>query len=48
MRSLQFDWDVSEARLEDVPLADGDQAELNVAVFFSGEYAYSENTPLTW
>ncbi len=46
--SLQFDWDVNEARLENVPLEDGDQAELNVAIFFSGGYAYSENSPLTW
>ena len=34
--SLQLDWDVNEARLENVPLEDGDQAELNVAVFFVG------------
>ena len=34
--SLQLDWDVNEARLENVPLEDGDPAELNVAVFFVG------------
>lgn len=46
--SLQFEWDVSEARLAEVPLQEGDLAEVNVAVYFSGGYAKSENIPLTW
>ena len=46
--SLQFDWDVDEARLRGIPLQEGDLAEMNVSVFFIGGYAYSENVPLTW
>ena len=46
--SLQFDWDVSEARLEDTPLEEGELAEINVAIFFSGGYAYSSYIPVRW
>ncbi len=46
--SLQFDWDASEARLQDIPLEEGGAAEVNVAVFFVGGYAYSEYISLRW
>ncbi|MCZ6891304.1 MAG: M23 family metallopeptidase [Chloroflexi bacterium] len=46
--SLQFDWDVSEARLQDIPLKEGDVADVNVSVFFHGGYAYSDHIPLRW
>ena len=46
--SQVFEWDSTEARLEDVPLNAGDRAQVNVAVYFSGGYAYSEHVPMLW
>ena len=46
--SQVFEWDADGARLPDVPLHEGDLADVNVAIYFSGGYAYSENVPLEW
>ena len=41
-------WDVSSARLADVPLADGATGTLNVAIYWEGGFAPSEYLPFTW
>ena len=46
--SQVFEWDSSGARLKDIPLNLGDRARVNVAVYFSGGYAYSEYVPIVW
>ena len=46
--SAILDWNASSARLSDIPLADGAQGTLNVAIYWSGGFAPSEYLPLTW
>lgn len=46
--SQTFEWDADNARMPEIPLADGDQGTLNVAIYFGGGYAYSEYLPLEW
>ena len=46
--SQVFEWDADSARLPDVPLDEGDLATVNVAIYFSDGYAYSEYVPLEW
>lgn len=46
--SQTFSWDARSARLPDLPLADGERTELNVALYFSGGYAYPKNIVLNW
>jgi hypothetical protein len=46
--SQVFDWRVNVARLPEIPLRDGDHAQLNVAIYFHGGYAYSERIPIVW
>ena len=46
--SQTFEWDADSATLSDIPLDEGDRAEVNVAVYFRGGYAYSEYVPLKW
>jgi hypothetical protein len=46
--SLVFPWDASEGTLPELPLVQGGQYSMNVAVFFRDGYAYSEYVKLTW
>ena len=46
--SQTFEWDADSATLRDIPLDEGDEAEINVAAYFRGGYAYSEYVPLKW
>jgi hypothetical protein len=46
--SALLEWDASSARLSDVPLADGAQATLNVAIFWDDGYAPSEYLQFVW
>ena len=46
--SKQFNWDAKSGILDDLPLKQGEEAEFNVAIFFRGGYAYTENIPLLW
>lgn len=46
--SDRFEWDARSARLLNVPLVDGATGRLNVAIYFSGGYAYSEYLSMTW
>jgi hypothetical protein len=46
--SALLDWDVSSARLADVPLADGATGTLNVAIYWEGGFAPSEYLSFTW
>jgi hypothetical protein len=48
MISTLLDWDVSSARLANVPLADGTTGTLNVAIYWEGGFAPSEYLPFTW
>ena len=43
-----FEWHASSARLPEIPLEDGAGAEVNVAIYYPGGYAYSEYVPLEW
>ena len=43
-----FEWDASSARLPNVPLDAGATGTINVAIYFSGGYAYSERLSMTW
>jgi len=43
-----FDWDARSALMKNVPLLDGGNYSLNVAIFFSNGYAYSEYKIVTW
>ena len=46
--SKQFGWDAANGVLEDVPLVEGGSYSLNVAIFFSDGYAYSEYVIFDW
>jgi len=46
--SETFEWNASSARLPDIPLADRTTGTINVAIYFSGGYAYSEYLPFVW
>lgn len=46
--SALLEWDASSARLSDIPLADGAQATLNVAIYWDDCYAPSEYLPFVW
>ena len=46
--SQVFEWDSRKARLNDIPLNEGAQGHVNVAVYFRGGYAYSEYVPFVW
>lgn len=43
-----FNWDATEATLKDVPLIDGGEYEVNVAVYFNDGYAYSRYEYVKW
>jgi hypothetical protein len=46
--SQLFDWDAASGVLEDIPLIEGGSYSLNVAIFFSDGYAYSERVIFDW
>ena len=46
--SALLEWDASSARLPDVPLDDGAEVTLNVAVYWDTGFAPSEYLSLTW
>lgn len=46
--SKQLDWDATSGVLEDVPLREGGSYSLNVALYFSDGYAYSEYALFDW
>lgn len=46
--SLIFDWDARDARLPDIPLADGEPVTLNVAIYFDGGFSPSRYYSFTW
>lgn len=46
--SQEFDWDASSVVMTDVPLVDGGEYSLNVAVFYDDGYAYSEYIQVVW
>ena len=46
--SQKFDWNVNNAKLPNIPLKNGEMARLNIAVYFRGGYAYSENIDFVW
>lgn len=46
--SKVFEWNASSAIMVGLPLADGEEAEVNVGVFFRGGYSYSEYIPMVW
>ena len=46
--SALLEWDASSARLSDIPLADGAQGTLNVAIYWDDGYAPSEYLPFVW
>lgn len=46
--SKELEWDASSGVLEDVPLLDGGSYSLNVAIYFSDGYSYSEYVIFDW
>ncbi len=46
--SQLLQWDATSARLEDLPLAAGSEAGMNVSSYFPGGYAYPANVTVTW
>ena len=46
--SKPFEWDAASGVLEDVPLIEGGSYSLNVAIYFSDGYAYSEYVIFNW
>lgn len=46
--SKAFQWNATNGILENVPLIDGGNYSLNVAIFFRDGYAYSEYINFTW
>jgi hypothetical protein len=46
--SSLLEWNASSARLPDVPLEDGTEATLNVAIYWDTGFAPSEYLPFTW
>ncbi len=46
--SQEFDWDIATAVMRDVPLVEGGEYSLNVAVYYNEGYAYSEYIPVIW
>ncbi len=46
--SQQFDWDAASGVLKDVPLVEGGKYSLNVAIYFSDGYAYSDYVIFDW
>jgi hypothetical protein len=46
--SKELEWDASSGILEDLPLLDGGTYSLNVAIYFSDGYAYSEYVIFDW
>jgi hypothetical protein len=46
--SQRLDWDATSARLTNIPLPAGTRAEMNVASYFDGGYAYPENIVIIW
>ena len=46
--SNTFGWNASNARLPEIPLAEGATGTLNVAIYFSGGFSPSEYLPFTW
>ncbi len=43
-----FEWDASSARLPNIPLKDGAEGTLNVAIYFQDGFSPSEYLPFTW
>lgn len=46
--SKQFDWDADSGVMQDVPLLEGGSYSLNVAIYFSDGYAYSDYVIFDW
>ena len=46
--SNTFEWNASSARLPNIPLADGVEATLNVAIYFDDGFSPSEYLSLSW
>src|SRR3989344_1166546 len=46
--SAVVEWNASNARLKNLPLGEGEQADMNVTSYFHGGYAYPKNIPIVW
>lgn len=46
--SQQVDWDKSSTTLKDVPLSQGEKADMNVSSYFRGGYAYPKSVEILW
>lgn len=46
--SQKFEWNANNAKLPNIPLKNGEEARLNVAVYFREGYAYSEYYDFVW
>ncbi|GEM_PF-1980201 len=46
--SLSFEWDATEGRLKNLPLQEGEKAEVNVAAFFLGGYSSPKSQTMQW